>query len=42
MLRPVDGKRARFDGCFSEEGDSILILGAFASEAAGQLTSFSR
>ena len=30
-------------GCFSEGGDSILsaFLGAFASEAARQLTSFS-
>ena len=47
MRQPGDGKRARLTvvhRCFSEGSDSILSafsLGAFASEAARQLTSFS-
>ena len=41
----LDSKVAVVYGCFLERGDSIiykqLLLGAIASEAAGQLTGFS-
>ena len=41
----LDSRVAVVHGCFSERGDSILrafsCMGAFASEAARQLTSFS-
>ena len=45
MANEIDSRVAVVHGCFPERGDSIyskaLLLGAIASEAARQLTSFS-